>query len=94
MAGAEAEGRRESEAEGRRESEAEAEDEWASEAEGVPLTSTTDLQKLQITKNAVLINPDWGRISDFWPVQPTEMVHIFVRSPWLVSNALVSLYDK
>ena len=38
MAGAEAEGRRESEAEGRRESEAEAEDERVSEAEGVPLT--------------------------------------------------------
>ena len=29
------------EAEGRRESEAEAEDEWASEAEGVPLTVTS-----------------------------------------------------
>ena len=33
------------EAEGRRESEAEAEDEWASEAEGVPLTITPPLDK-------------------------------------------------
>ena len=38
MAGAEAEGRRESEAEAEDEWASEAEDEWASEAEGVPLT--------------------------------------------------------
>ena len=44
------------EAEGRRESEAEAEDEWASEAEGVPLTPAftgllLKLQELCISKD-------------------------------------------
>ena len=51
------------EAEGRRESEAEAEDEWASEAEGVPLTllsiGMAILHRFTVTANSL---PDGGGI--------------------------------
>ena len=52
------------EAEGRRESEAEAEDEWASEAEGVPLTFVNDASDRALREVnspiAIRYNSEWS----------------------------------